>query len=210
MDAPPSFRAELYFLVAKLLENGPCQSAAQTLRKGKIKYLFTNHQLFVYNQNFSTFCYYFFPIKFQSLNRMKLFRPDMIGKVKDIKRLSRIWKMNLENQQTNTSWTNVLSFVPGLIQVWIFEIKVPKIGFTKFLKSTVFHTYYFFQGPLMSGPYSKRRVQLLPKRLIFFKDWQIFRLVSPTIPINLNGILNWPKTWNCYEELLDIYHRSTV
>ena len=60
MDAPPSFRAELYFLVAKLLENGPCQSAAQTLRKGKIKYLFNNHQLFVYNQNFSTFCYYFF------------------------------------------------------------------------------------------------------------------------------------------------------
>ena len=141
---------------------------------------------------------------------MKLFRPDMIGKVKDIKRLSRIWKMNLENQQTNTSLTNVLSFVAGLIQVWIFEIKVPKIGFTKFLKSTVFHTYYFFQGPPMSGPYSKRRVRLLPKRLIFFKDWQIFRLVSPTIPINLNGILNWPKTWNCYEELLDIYHRSTV
>ena len=68
----------------------------------------------------------------------------------------------------------------------------------------------FFQGPPMSGPYSKRRVRLLPKRLIFFKDWQIFRLVSPTIPINLNGILNWPKTWNCYEELLDIYHRSTV
>ena len=138
MDAPPSFRAELYFLVAKLLENGPCQSAAQTLRKGKIKYLFTNHQLFVYNQNFSTFCYYFFSLKFQSLNRMKLFRPDMIGKVKDIKRLSRIWKMNLENQQTNTSWTNVLSFVPGLIQVWIFEKK-----FYEILKSTVFHTYYF-------------------------------------------------------------------
>ena len=67
MDAPPSFRAELYFLVAKLLENGPCQSAAQTLRKGKIKYLFTNHQLFVYNQNFSTFCYYFFFYKISEL-----------------------------------------------------------------------------------------------------------------------------------------------
>ena len=42
MDAPPSFRAELYFLVAKLLENGPCQSAAQTLRKGTLIYILSS------------------------------------------------------------------------------------------------------------------------------------------------------------------------
>ena len=33
MDVPPSFRAEIYYLVAKFLENGPCQSAAEALRK---------------------------------------------------------------------------------------------------------------------------------------------------------------------------------
>lgn len=32
MDPPPSFRAEVYFLVAKFLENGPCEGAAEALR----------------------------------------------------------------------------------------------------------------------------------------------------------------------------------
>jgi bromodomain and WD repeat domain-containing protein 1/3 len=33
MDPPPSFRAEIYFLMAKLLDNGPCKEAAEVLRK---------------------------------------------------------------------------------------------------------------------------------------------------------------------------------
>ena len=33
MDTPPSFRAEIYYLVAKFLENGPCKDAASALRK---------------------------------------------------------------------------------------------------------------------------------------------------------------------------------
>ena len=32
MDPPPSFKAEIYYLVAKFLENGPCQNAAAALR----------------------------------------------------------------------------------------------------------------------------------------------------------------------------------
>ena len=32
MDPPPSFKAEVYYLVAKFLENGPCQNAAAALR----------------------------------------------------------------------------------------------------------------------------------------------------------------------------------
>ncbi len=33
MDPPPSFRSEIYYLVAKFLENGPCQEAARVLRQ---------------------------------------------------------------------------------------------------------------------------------------------------------------------------------
>ena len=33
MDPPPTFRAEMYYLIAKFLENGPCQDTAQALRK---------------------------------------------------------------------------------------------------------------------------------------------------------------------------------